>query len=160
MTIEQLCLQIDRRLAEARDEISRLEAARDTLRQGANTAATPGPGTRRTPPPQIRHRARRAPRGTVRQAVLSALAGGQAMTAGELAATTGLRRGTIAPELSKLVKIGALVKADRGYTAPPTETATPQAAPAIGRRGATRRTSAPAAAALARELDAGLRTRT
>jgi hypothetical protein len=82
------------------------------------------------------------------------------MTAGELAATSGLRRRTIAPELSKLVKIGALVKADRGYTAPPTETATPQVAAAIGRRGATRHTSTPAAAALARELDAGLRTRT
>jgi hypothetical protein len=159
MTIDQLCLQIDRRLAKARDEITRLEAARDTLRKGANTAATLGPGTPRTPPPQVRRHARRAPRGTVRQAVLRALADGQAMTAGELAATSGLRRRTIAPELSKLVKIGALVKADRGYTAPPSETGTPQLAAVVG-RGATRRTSTPAAAALARELDAGLRTRT
>ena len=159
MTIDQLCLQIDRRLAEARDEIARLEAARDTLRRDANTAATLAPGPRRTPPPQMRRRGRRARRGTLRQAVLSALADGQAMTASELAATTGLRRGTIAPELSKLVKIGALVKADRGYTASPSETATPQLAAVVG-RGATRRTSTPAAAALARELDAGLRTRT
>lgn len=160
MTIDQLCLQIDRRLAQARDEITRLEAARDTLRKGANTAAILASETRRTAPRKVRRRAGRAPRGTVRQVVLSALADGQAMTAGELAAATGLRRGTIAPELSKLVKIGALVKADRGYTAPPTDTATPQVAAVIDRRGATRRTSTPAAAALARELDAGLRTRT
>jgi hypothetical protein len=157
MTVDQLCLQIDRRLAEARDEITRLEAARDTLRKGANTAAILASETRRTAPRKV-CRAGRAPRGTVRQVVLSALADGQAMTAGELAAATGLRRGTIVAELSKLVKIGTLVKADRGYTAPPTETARPQVAAAIDRRGATRRTSTPAAAALARELDAGLRT--
>jgi len=159
MTIDQLCLQIDRRLAQARDEITRLEAARDTLRKGANTAAILASETRRTAPRKVRRRAGRAPRGTVRQVVLSALADGQAVTAGELAAATGLRRGTIAPELSELVKIGALVKADRGYTAPPSETGTPQLAAVVG-RGATRRTSTPAAAALARELDAGLRTRT
>ena len=91
--------------------------------------------------------------------MLSALADGQAMTASELAATTGLRRGTIAPELSKLVKIGALVKADRGYTHPARNRDAPTVAAVVG-RGATRRTRTPAAAALARELDAGLRTRT
>ena len=40
------------------------------------------------------------------------------MPAGELAAATGLRRETIAPELTKLVKVGELVKADRGYKIP------------------------------------------
>jgi putative SOS response-associated peptidase YedK len=50
-----------------------------------------------------------------RQTVLHALAGGDAMTAGHLAAATGLRRETTAPELSKLVRTGQLCKADRDY---------------------------------------------
>jgi hypothetical protein len=42
----QLCVQIHRRLAEARGEIQRLEAARDALGKGADTAATLAPATR------------------------------------------------------------------------------------------------------------------
>jgi len=160
MTIEQLRVQIDRRLAEARDEIERLEAARDALGKGADTAATLAPATRRNPPRQTRRRARRAARGTTRQAVLSALIDDQAMTAGELAVATGLRRETIAPELSKLVKTGALIKAERGYKTPPIDgaRATPPAS-ADDRSGAGRREKSAAAAALGRELDLGLRTR-
>lgn len=107
MATEQLCVQIDRRLAEARDEIQRPGAARDALMKGADTAGTAAPVARRSPPRQPRHRARRAPRGTTRQAVVSALVAGQAMTGGELAGATGRRRATIAPELSKLVKTGS-----------------------------------------------------
>lgn len=58
------------------------------------------------------------------------------MTAGQLATATGLPRERIAPELSKLVKTGELVKADRGYkttpaskASPPASSATPTATP-------------------------------
>ena len=118
MTIEQICVQIDRRLAEARDEIMRLEAARDALGKGPDAAPAVAPGTTGAARPRTHRRARRAPRGATRQAVMSALVDGPAMTAGELAAATGLRREKIAPELTKLVEAGELVKADRGYRTP------------------------------------------
>jgi biotin operon repressor len=89
-----------------------------------------------------------------RQAVLKALAGGEAMTAGQLAEATGLSRETIAPELSKLVKTGELLKADRGYkTAAPASSTTSTATA----NGADK---SPAVLALGRELDAARRTRT
>jgi DNA-binding IclR family transcriptional regulator len=56
--------------------------------------------------------------------VLSALAGGEAMTAGQVADKTGLARGTVSTTLSKLAKSGEVQKAERGYrlagAAPPT----------------------------------------
>ncbi len=160
MTIEQLCVQIDRRLAEARDEIERLEAARDALGKGTDTTTVPPPETIGNTRPRSQRREQRAPRGATRQAVLSALVPGPAMTAGELAAATGLRRETIAPELTKLVKAGEVVKADRGYKTPLGGATATTATAASGRSGAGRREMAPTAAAvLGRELDAGLRTR-
>jgi predicted transcriptional regulator len=159
MTIEQICLQIDRRLADARDEIKRLEAARAALGKDADTTRALSPetsgGTRRP----TRRRARRRPRGTTRQAVLSALVDGPAMTAGQLAAATGLRRETIAPELTKLVKVGELVKADRGYKIPLDDATVTTRRAASSGSGTGRRQKSAAAAALGRELDAGLRTR-
>ena len=53
--------------------------------------------------------------GATRTAVLEALAGGNAMTAGEVASATGLGRGTVSTTLSKLAKSGAVTKAARGY---------------------------------------------
>jgi DNA-binding IclR family transcriptional regulator len=50
--------------------------------------------------------------------VLGALADGSAMTAGEVAAATGLARGTVSTTLSKLAKSGEVLKADRGYRRP------------------------------------------
>ncbi|MGO9751543.1 MAG: helix-turn-helix domain-containing protein [Solirubrobacteraceae bacterium] len=47
--------------------------------------------------------------------MLAALAEGEAMTAGEIAAATGLGRATISTTLSKLAKSGEVAKADRGY---------------------------------------------
>jgi DNA-binding IclR family transcriptional regulator len=52
--------------------------------------------------------------------VLAALAGGEAMTAGEVAAKAGLARGTVSTTLSKLAKSGEVQKADRGYQLAPT----------------------------------------
>jgi DNA-binding transcriptional regulator GbsR (MarR family) len=47
--------------------------------------------------------------------VLSALSSGEAMTAGEVAAATGLGRASVSTTLSKLAKSGEVAKADRGY---------------------------------------------
>ena len=47
--------------------------------------------------------------------MLAALAGGEAMTAGQVADKTGLARGTVSTTLSKLAKSGEVQKAERGY---------------------------------------------
>ncbi len=53
--------------------------------------------------------------GATKRTVLEALAGGSAMTAGEVAAATGLARASVSTTLSKLAKAGELTKAARGY---------------------------------------------
>jgi DNA-binding transcriptional ArsR family regulator len=55
--------------------------------------------------------------GTTKNAVIAALAGGQAMTAGEVATATGLGAATVSTTLSRLAKAGEITKADRGYQA-------------------------------------------
>ena len=47
--------------------------------------------------------------------MLAALAGGEAMTAGQVADKTGLARPTVSTTLSKLAKTGEVQKAERGY---------------------------------------------
>jgi DNA-binding IclR family transcriptional regulator len=47
--------------------------------------------------------------------VLAALSERDAMTAGEVAAATGLGRGTVSTTLSKLAKTAEVRKAERGY---------------------------------------------
>jgi DNA-binding transcriptional ArsR family regulator len=58
--------------------------------------------------------ARTAP-GATKTAVLAALASGEAMTAGDVAAATGLGRATLSTTLSNLAKAGEVNKAARGY---------------------------------------------
>ena len=53
--------------------------------------------------------------GATKTAVLTALANGDAMTAGEVAAVTGLGRASVSTTLSKLAKTGEVTKAARGY---------------------------------------------
>jgi DNA-binding transcriptional ArsR family regulator len=53
--------------------------------------------------------------GAARGAVLEALAGGEAMTATQVAAATGLARGTVSTTLSRLTRAGEITKAPRGY---------------------------------------------
>jgi DNA-binding transcriptional ArsR family regulator len=55
------------------------------------------------------------PAGAARGAILEALAGGQAMTATQVAAATGLGRGTVSTTLSRLRRAGEITKAPRGY---------------------------------------------
>ncbi len=59
-------------------------------------------------------RARTAP-GATKVAVLAALKGGSAMTAGEIAAATGLARATVSTTISRLAGSGEVTKAARGY---------------------------------------------
>ena len=51
--------------------------------------------------------------------MLAALAGGEAMTAGDVATKAGLPRGTVSTTLSKLSKSGEVQKAERGYRLAP-----------------------------------------
>ncbi len=57
----------------------------------------------------------RAASGSTKSAVLQALAGGSAMTAGEVATATGLSRASVSTTLSKLASSGEVTKAARGY---------------------------------------------
>jgi DNA-binding IclR family transcriptional regulator len=68
------------------------------------SAAAPSPAT-----------SSRTARGATRASVLAALAGGEAMTAGQVATKAGLARPTVSTTLSKLAKSGEVQKADRGY---------------------------------------------
>jgi Mn-dependent DtxR family transcriptional regulator len=62
--------------------------------------------------------------------VLAALAGGEAMTASEVAAKAGLAPPTVSATLSKLAKSSEVQKADRGYRLAPAGEPVPASAPA------------------------------
>jgi DNA-binding MarR family transcriptional regulator len=76
--------------------------------------ATRGARTRRTAESTSATNGRTAP-GATKASVLAALAGGEAMTAGQVAAKAGLARPTVSTTLSKLAKTGEVMKAERGY---------------------------------------------
>ena len=80
----------------------------------AEGAATKSAPARRTSQPAARSPRRTAP-GATKASVLAALAGGEAMTAGQVADKTGLARPTVSTTLSKLSKTGEVQKAERGY---------------------------------------------
>ena len=73
--------------------------AKRTQRTAASTPATNG----------------RSSRGATKASVLAALAGGEAMTAGQVATKAGLARPTVSTTLSKLATTGEVQKAERGY---------------------------------------------
>jgi len=100
----------------ARKPPTRRRARPETAKR--QTAATTPATGRRTPRPSTRSPRRTAP-GATKASVLAALAGGEAMTAGEVAANTGLARGTVSTTLSKLAKDGEVQKAERGYRLAP-----------------------------------------
>ncbi len=79
----------------------RAPRASRTSEKPAGPAAAPAPA--------------RTAQGATRAAVLAALADGSAMTAGEIAAATGLGRATVSAALSKLASSGQVAKAARGY---------------------------------------------
>ena len=86
------------RAAESKSAASATRAA-SPWRSGESTSATNG----RTAP------------GATKASVLAALAGGNAMTAGQVATKAGLARPTVSTTLSKLAKTGEVQKAERGY---------------------------------------------
>ena len=86
------------RAAKPKPTVSATRTAR-TRRSGESASATNG----------------RTASGATKASVLAALAGGEAMTAGQVATKAGLARPTVSTTLSKLAKTGEVQKAERGY---------------------------------------------
>jgi DNA-binding transcriptional ArsR family regulator len=133
--IDRLREQIQERLDQLVHEADRLCKALAALGPGSskppatkpagrNAKATTAPKPPSQPKPAATRRTStpRAPRrtapGATKASVLAALAGGEAMTAGEVATKAGLARGTVSTTLSKLATSGEVQKAARGYRLP------------------------------------------
>jgi DNA-binding transcriptional ArsR family regulator len=123
--IDSIRKQIEERLEQLLGEAEKLRralAALDPRGGSSRPSPTATPAPRRAPTREPRTQSRRtrsrAAPGATKTRVLAALADGEAMTAGEVAAATGLARGTVSTTLSKLAKSGEVVKAERGYRLP------------------------------------------
>jgi DNA-binding transcriptional ArsR family regulator len=136
--IDRLREQIQERLEQLTGEADRLRKALAALNPRTSTTTTRKPPApkqstkptatatksapaRRPSTPATRSARRTAP-GATKTAVLAALAGGEAMTAGEVASKAGLARATVSTTLSKLAKTGEVEKAERGYRLPAAST--------------------------------------
>ena len=108
----------DRAGRRARSAPASRTATREAARPRPSTStATPTASAEPAEPPAKRP-PRAAPRtahGATKTAVLQALSGCDALTAGQVATATGLGRGTVSTTLSKLAKSGEVTKAARGY---------------------------------------------
>ena len=136
---EQLQERLDQLLSEA-DRLRKALAALDprpsrtpepkpAARTRASATKPPATATKRAPAkrastPATRSPRRTAPRAT-RAAVLAALAAGEPMTAGEVAAKAGLARPTVSTTLTRLAKSGEVQKVERGYRRARAPTTTP-----------------------------------
>ena len=135
--IDNLRKQLQERLDQLLSEAEKLRRALAAL--DPRGRSTPAPPTSRRPRPastpqrrpQTRRPRRRTAPGATKARVLEALTDGNAMTAGEVASTTGLPTATVSTTLSRLAKSGQVLKAERGYRLPsPSQTdgsATPHA---------------------------------
>ena len=92
----------------------RARVATPTPKAPATNSAPAQPTNQATAPAH-----RRTAPGATKASVLAALAGGEAMTAGQVADKTGLARATVSTTLSKLAKNGEVQKAERGYRIAP-----------------------------------------
>ena len=110
---------------------TRLPPLRKSAQRGASkpTVSATKSAARQTSQPAARSPRRTTP-GATKASVLAALAGIEAITAGQVAAKTGLARGTVSTTLSKLAKSGEVQKAERGYRIAPTATPSEAASPA------------------------------
>ena len=135
--IDRLREQIQERLDQLAGEADRLRKALAALDLRSSKAPArkqpgrkpaqptkPAPSTtKHTTPRRASQPAARTPRrtapGATKASVLAALAGGDAMTAGQVADKTGLARPTVSTTLSKLAKAGEVQKAERGYRIAP-----------------------------------------
>jgi CRP-like cAMP-binding protein len=86
------------------------ETSKPARARRTSQAVTPSP-----PADKPAAGARRAAPGSTKAAVLAALKGGDALTAAQIAAATGLGRPTVSTTLSRLAKSGEVTKATRGY---------------------------------------------
>jgi CRP-like cAMP-binding protein len=147
--IDRLREQIQHRLDQLAGEADRLRQALAALDPRSSTtparkppARTPAPAATRKPKAPATKSARtqrpgqaaaRSPRptapGATKASVLAAFAGGEEMTAGQVADKTGLARATVSTTLSRLAKSGEVQKAERGYRLAPARAA---ASPASG----------------------------
>jgi CRP-like cAMP-binding protein len=135
--IDRLREQIQERLDQLIHEADRLRKALAALGPRSSSAPATKPTTRsakattapkRPPQPKPAAKGRnstpgapgRTAPGATKASVLAALAGGAAMTAGEVATKAGLGRATVSTTLSKLAKSGEVEKAERGYRLPST----------------------------------------
>jgi hypothetical protein len=139
--IDRLREQIQERLDQLVHEADRLRNALAALGPGSSKAPATGPAPRsakattrpeRQPKPAARRGTKTAARanrrtapGATKASVLAALAGGEAMTAGQVATKAGLERATVSTTLSKLAKSGEVEKAERGYRLPSPSRTTP-----------------------------------
>jgi CRP-like cAMP-binding protein len=138
--IDRIRHDIQERLEELLAEIDRLRHALAALdpRARPTGASAPAPAkASRAPakaspakaktspakasPPKPASAAQTTPRaapGQTRATVIAALSSDAPLTAADVAAATGLARPTVSTTLSRLVKSGAVTKADRGYLLP------------------------------------------
>ena len=123
--IDTLRKQIQERLDQLLSETDRLRRALAALDRRGGSSAPPrstvsGPqsATHRKRTSQSTRARRRTPPGATKARVLRALSDRKAMTAGQVAAATGLARPTVSTTLSKLAKRGQVVKGERGYRLP------------------------------------------
>jgi DNA-binding transcriptional ArsR family regulator len=120
--IERLRNEIEDRLDQLLAEADKLRKALAALHPRAGKSTTAPERPRRSSPASTPRRTRPPSRATPRTAsgatkarALAALADGEAMTAGEVAAATGLARATVSTTLSRLATGGEVLKAERGY---------------------------------------------
>ena len=121
--IDRIRKDIQDRLDTVLSEADKLRKALQALDPRGGSTPTASRRTSSARPPQRRSTsARRTPPGATKRRVLQALSDGKAKTAGEVAASTGIARGTVSTTLSKLSKTGEVVKAKRGYRVPARQT--------------------------------------
>jgi len=127
--IDRLRKEIELRLEQLLDEAEKLRRALAALdlRRGSGPGQPGATGRARPAPTGTATRARssatssttaRTPPGATKARVLGALSSDKGMTAGEVAAATGLARGTVSTTLTKLAKSGEVRKVERGYQLP------------------------------------------
>jgi DNA-binding transcriptional ArsR family regulator len=110
--------RVDEAIAQSRDELDRLTAARQALlgtseRRGQITGrALPA---RTTPTPKRTAPARNGNQGTSAKVLHTLAHATGPMTASEIANQTRLGRASVSTTLSKLARAGTITKAERGY---------------------------------------------
>lgn len=126
--IDRIRSEIQERLDQLLAEADKLRHALSALDPREHAPSTPAPSrphaprarTPRTSAPAAATKTNRAASGrtapgATKRAVLAALNSDKALTAGEVAAATGLARPTVSTTLSKLATSGEIRKAERGY---------------------------------------------